>query len=141
MSRMQRDKGARIERDIVELHRGLGLRAEPVPLSGAARYQGNGAEVGIYPFGPDEAPLCGEVKGRGTAVLQAEIACLKTELEAMRRAGGGSTFTPHDKPEDIDRAIVGDLVNVTAGKLRRIVKEIAVAIEVAVKRKEGGGAP
>jgi hypothetical protein len=64
MSRMQRDKGARIERDIVELHRGLGLRDERVPLSGAARYQGNGADVDIYPFGPDEAPLCGEVKAR-----------------------------------------------------------------------------
>ena len=54
---MQRRKGARLEREIVELHRTLGLRAERVPLSGAARYQGNGADVEIYPFGPDAAPL------------------------------------------------------------------------------------
>lgn len=41
MTRMQRDKGLRIERELVELHRGLRLRAERVPLSGAQRYQGN----------------------------------------------------------------------------------------------------
>jgi Holliday junction resolvase len=64
MSKMQRRKGARIEREIVELHRSLGLRAERVPLSGAARYQDIGADVDIYPFGPEEAPLCGEVKAR-----------------------------------------------------------------------------
>src|SRR6516165_1585700 len=62
MGRMQRSKGARIEREIVELHRSLGLRAERVPLSGASRYQGNGTDVDIYPFGPDGPPLCGEVK-------------------------------------------------------------------------------
>jgi Holliday junction resolvase len=61
---MSRNKGARIEREIVELHRGLGLRAERVPLSGATRYQGNGADIDVYPFGPDEAPICGEVKAR-----------------------------------------------------------------------------
>jgi Holliday junction resolvase len=65
MSWMQRRKGARIEREIVDLHHALGLRAERVPLSGAARYQGNDADVDIYPFGPDAAPLCGEVKARG----------------------------------------------------------------------------
>lgn len=74
MSRMQRNKGARIEREIVELHRQLGLRAERVPLSGAMRYQGNGADVDVYAFGPDEAPLVSEVKaranGEGFATLE-----------------------------------------------------------------------
>jgi hypothetical protein len=74
MSRMQCRKGARIEREIVELHRTLGLRAERVPLSDAARYQGNGADGDIYPFGPDAAPPCGEVKarsnGEGFATLE-----------------------------------------------------------------------
>ena len=32
--RMSRDKGARIEREIVALHRALGIHAERVPLSG-----------------------------------------------------------------------------------------------------------
>ena len=57
MSSIQRSTGALLEREIVKLHRTLGLRAERVPLSGAARYQGNGADVEIYPFGPDAAPL------------------------------------------------------------------------------------
>ncbi len=39
-------------------------RAERVPLSGAARYQGKGADVDVYAFGPDATPFIGEVKGR-----------------------------------------------------------------------------
>jgi Holliday junction resolvase len=74
MSASQRGKGARIERELVELHRGLDLRAERVPLSGAARYRGNRADVDVYPFGLDEAPLCCEVKaranGEGFATLE-----------------------------------------------------------------------
>src|SRR6266481_457280 len=87
MSRMQRDKGARIEREIVELHRGLGLRAERVPLSGAVRYQGNGADVDMYPFGQDEEPLCGEVKaranGEGFATLERWLG--ENDFFALRR--------------------------------------------------------
>ena len=65
MSRAQRDKGARAEREMVDLHRGLGLRAERVPLSGAMRYRGGGHDVDVYAFGPDSAPLVAEVKARG----------------------------------------------------------------------------
>jgi hypothetical protein len=36
VSRRSRDKGARIEREIVNLHRSAGIVAERVPLSGAA---------------------------------------------------------------------------------------------------------
>jgi Holliday junction resolvase len=61
---MQRRKGARLEREIVEQHRALGVHAERVPLSGAARYQGNCADVDVYVFGRDAAPLVTEVKGR-----------------------------------------------------------------------------
>jgi hypothetical protein len=63
MSRASRDKGARRERQVVELHRAMGIKAERVPLSGAARYQGNGADVDIYPPWRD-APLIAEVKAR-----------------------------------------------------------------------------
>jgi Holliday junction resolvase len=65
MGRKSRDKGARTERQVVALHRKLGIRAERVPLSGATRYQGNGADVDIYAFGPNQAPLATEVKSRG----------------------------------------------------------------------------
>ena len=74
MSASQRDKGQRIERELMELHRQLGLRAERVPLSGASRYQGNGSDVDVYAFGPDEAPLVCVVKarrnGEGFATLE-----------------------------------------------------------------------
>lgn len=64
MSRMQRDKGARVEREIVAAHVDAGVKAERVPLSGAQRYQGNGADVDVYAFGRDAAPLVCEVKAR-----------------------------------------------------------------------------
>ena len=43
MGRMQRSKGARIEREIVELHRQLGLSAERAPpiRTGTARADAN----------------------------------------------------------------------------------------------------
>jgi hypothetical protein len=64
MSKLSRDKGLRIEREIVSAHAELGIAGERVPLSGAARYRGNGADVDIYPFGPDAPPLRCEVKAR-----------------------------------------------------------------------------
>ena len=59
---MQRDKGARVERNIVNLHKDIGVFAERVPLSGATHYQGNGADVDTYPWGKDGPPLIAEVK-------------------------------------------------------------------------------
>ena len=59
-----RRKGDRIEREIVDLHREMGIRSERVPLSGATRYQGNGADIDVYAFGKDAAPLVGEIKAR-----------------------------------------------------------------------------
>ena len=61
-----RQKGNRAEREIVQLHRDMGIHAERVPLSGASRYRDNGADVDIYAFGKDEAPLVAEVKARAT---------------------------------------------------------------------------
>jgi len=63
MSAAPRRKGASVEREIVERHRALGVHAERVPLAGAARYQGNGADVDVHAF-PDEKPLACEVKAR-----------------------------------------------------------------------------
>ena len=65
MGKQSRDKGARRELAIVEMHRVLGIRAERVPLSGATRYQGNGADVDLYVRGADAAPWISEVKARG----------------------------------------------------------------------------
>jgi Holliday junction resolvase len=59
-----RRKGDRVEREIVALHLELGVYSERVPLSGASRYQGNGADVDIYVFGKDEPQIVAEVKAR-----------------------------------------------------------------------------
>jgi hypothetical protein len=63
-----------VKREIVALHGELGVKAERVPLSGASRYQGNGADVDIYAFGLAAAPLVCEVKarksGEGFAMLE-----------------------------------------------------------------------
>ncbi len=64
MSKSSRDKGQRRERQVVALHVDLGIHAERVPLSGASRYQGNGADIDVYIFGKDAGALVGEVKAR-----------------------------------------------------------------------------
>ena len=64
MSRSQRDKGARAERDIVDRHKAIDVHAERYPLSGASRFRGAGHDVDLYPFGRDAAPLVAEVKAR-----------------------------------------------------------------------------
>ena len=60
----QRRKGDRIEREIVDRHRALGVHAERYPLSGASRFRGSGHDIDIYAFGTEGAPLIAEVKAR-----------------------------------------------------------------------------
>jgi len=66
MSKSQRDKGARAEREIVDRHKALNISAERYPLSGASRFRGSGHDVELYLFGRDAAPLVAEVKSRKT---------------------------------------------------------------------------
>ena len=56
----------RRERQLVALHVDLGVHCERVPLSGASRYRGNGADIDIYPFGEDAGALVCEVKARAS---------------------------------------------------------------------------
>lgn len=64
MGAMERAKGARIEREIVDLHRKMGVHAERTILSGATRYQGKNHDIDVYTFGTDEDALVAEIKGR-----------------------------------------------------------------------------
>lgn len=66
MGKSERDKGNRIEREIVEAHRKIGVWADRVPLSGAVRYRGEGHDVNIYPLGADEVAFSAEVKARAS---------------------------------------------------------------------------
>jgi Holliday junction resolvase len=78
-----RRKGDRIERELVQMHRALGLHCERVPLSGAARYQGNGADLDIYAFGRDEAPLVCESKARKSGAGFATVGNWLAEFDAL----------------------------------------------------------
>jgi hypothetical protein len=49
-----RRKGSRIERELVELHRALGIHCERYPLSGASRFRGSGHDLDLYVCGRDE---------------------------------------------------------------------------------------
>jgi len=68
-----RTKGNRVEREIVQLHKDMGIHAERYPLSGSSRFRGSGHDIDIYPRGRD-APLVAEVKarksGHGFAMLK-----------------------------------------------------------------------
>jgi Holliday junction resolvase len=62
--RSPRRKGDGIERELVELHRALGIHAERYPLSGASQFRGFRHDLDLYVHGRDEAPLVAEVKAR-----------------------------------------------------------------------------
>jgi hypothetical protein len=55
-----RQKGDRIEREIVERHEAIGIHAERYPLSGATRFRNSGHDIDIYVSGRDAAPFVGE---------------------------------------------------------------------------------
>jgi hypothetical protein len=61
-----RRKGDRVERELVEWHRALGVHAERYPLSGASRFRGSGHDLDLYIYGREEAPAVAEVKARGS---------------------------------------------------------------------------
>jgi hypothetical protein len=93
MGKLSRTKGASTERELVALHRRIGVEAERVPLSGAMRYQGNGEDLDVYPFGRDAAPLVCQVKRnlRGTkgvfdALSDADALFLRYDAEPGQQA-------------------------------------------------------
>jgi hypothetical protein len=85
--RASRDKGNRCERELVERHEAIGVHSERVPLSGASRYRDNGADVDIYAFGRDAAPLVAECKARksGGGFVQLERWLGDYDLLVLRR--------------------------------------------------------
>ena len=46
--------GARIEREIVERHKALGIQAERYPLSGASHFRGSGHDIDVGAPGRDK---------------------------------------------------------------------------------------
>jgi hypothetical protein len=81
-----------------------------------------------------KAPTAG--KPTPLSLALEENARLKAELAALRKAGGGSSFTRTDRPDAIAKVIVSDLHGVSADKLSRIRKALDVAIEAAIERQK-----
>jgi Holliday junction resolvase len=69
-----RQKGDRVEREIVEAHKALGVHAERYPLSGASKFRNSGHDIDLYINGREEAPAVAEVKSRkdGGGFIQLE---------------------------------------------------------------------
>ena len=82
-----RQKGNRIEREIVALHLELGVHSERYPLSGASRFRGSGHDIDIYCHGQDAAPLVAEVKARknGAGFVQLETWLAEYDCLFLRR--------------------------------------------------------
>jgi hypothetical protein len=74
MPKTSRTKGLRVEREIVDAHKKIGVHSERYPLSGASHFRGQGHDIDIYIFGREEAPAVAEVKARkdggGFAMLE-----------------------------------------------------------------------
>jgi len=64
MGKMSRDKGARIEREIVNCHKESGVYAERYDARRGQFGAERSYDIDVYWRGKDEAPLCGEIKAR-----------------------------------------------------------------------------
>jgi hypothetical protein len=82
-----RQKGNRIEREIVDRYLDLGIKAERYLHSGASRFRGSSHDVDVYVFGTVEAPLVAEVKARkkGAGFTQLETWLGEYDLLVLRR--------------------------------------------------------
>jgi Holliday junction resolvase len=78
-----RRKGDRIEREIVDRHKALGVQAERYPLSGASHFRGSGHDIDIYGLGKNEAPLVAEVKARANGAGFATLEKWLAEYDAL----------------------------------------------------------
>jgi hypothetical protein len=61
-----RQKGDRVERQIVEAIKKAGIHAERYPLSGSTAFRGSSHDLDVYAFGKDETPMTFESKARKT---------------------------------------------------------------------------
>ena len=64
MGKMSRDKGARVEREIVNTHIAAGIHAERYDARRGQFGATSSYDIDVYWKGKEEIPLCGEIKAR-----------------------------------------------------------------------------
>ena len=64
MGKFSRDKGIRVEREIIDRHKELGVYCQRAPLSGGVQFRGATVDIDIYAFGRAQPPMISEVKSR-----------------------------------------------------------------------------
>lgn len=74
MGRASQRKGGRFEREIVPLHKDIGVHAERYPLSGASHFRGAGHDLDIYARGKERhartaMDLCSCISGTGNMIF------------------------------------------------------------------------
>ena len=78
-----RRKGTRVELEIVDRHKALGIHAERYPLSGASHFRGSGHDLDLYVLGRNESPLVCEVKARKNGAGFATLESWLGEFDAL----------------------------------------------------------
>jgi hypothetical protein len=69
-----RQKGNRIEREIVAAHLAIGIKAERIPMSGAARFRGDGHDITVYCPDAIRCEVRARKNGAGFATLERWLA-------------------------------------------------------------------
>lgn len=89
MGKMQRDKGSRVEREMVALMQSHNITCERVPLSGAMKYQGNGGDIDIY---ASDLHLQTEVKSRAKSLWKTLVNWLSSSDVLILKANREDPF-------------------------------------------------
>lgn len=118
MANASKRKGSRIEREIVELHRALGIEAERIPLSGAA----GGSFVGdVRIAGLGSAEVKARANGAGFTTLERWLGphpalFLRRDRQAPLVLLTWETYARLARATFIDPSIDGMMVNQIKGE-------------------------
>ena len=109
-----RRKSDRVEREIVDRHKAVGVHAECYSLSSASRFRGAGHDVGVHVFGNDEAPIVTEVKSRKNGAGFTRLKKWLGEYDGLFLRRNGS-----EAPESVGGDVVQGVLSVAFANARR----------------------
>ena len=96
MGKMSRDKGARVEREIVNTHIAAGIHAERYDARRGQFGATSSYDIDVYWKGKEEAPLCGEIKARKELPKWQREALGENDFLVLRENGHAPMYVvPH----------------------------------------------